>query len=156
MRPEAGHFGAHDGVASQKGKEKLNRVAEGAPFDRHDEVNGIEVAPAAEAAREVRGGVGGRVTLRALRAEEAEVALGHLVGEAEHVDDEGRDVDLVAEPPERRTGVAIWHGGIPYGRWNSAMVVLTSSALIRCASCVAALMRQAVATLLIWRGTPPV
>jgi hypothetical protein len=66
----------------------------------HEDVDGIEVPPAAEAASEVRARVGGGVELLAEGAKEAEIALGELGGDPEHPGDDEIDGDLVSEPAE--------------------------------------------------------
>jgi hypothetical protein len=78
------------------GLEVGDGLEEVASLDDHDEVNGVEVALAAEAAAEIGTWIGGRIELFTDWTEEAEDAFASFAGPAEATVNQSVDRDLVA------------------------------------------------------------
>ena len=82
---------------------------------RHDDVDGVEVAPAMEAPGEVGFGVGGGVEGVTDRAEETETAVEGFIVDMEGIRDEGDDLDAVAELAQVVFGEGCGHGRLRVG-----------------------------------------
>jgi len=81
-------------------------------------------------------------------------SVGPLARDVEPVGDQVPDRDLVSDAAQRGWICSVVMVGRAYGSRNSSMVSFTRSAETFWNSLVAALMRQAVAMLSIWRGKP--
>jgi hypothetical protein len=89
------------GAVSRDPSKKLDGLKEGEPLEAHDEIDGIEVLAAAEAASEVGARVCCGVELAADRTEEAEVAVATFPRDSQTPNELG-DVDVVSKSAQFR------------------------------------------------------
>jgi len=123
---------------------------------RHDQVDRVEVLLAIKTSGQVGFVICGGMKAITQRTSEPEYfeVVSHL--KVQQIDNNRINGDLVSEHSEKIRRVIFWHCVTSYGRENSAIVSFTKGSVICFRLFAAALIRQAVATLLICRGTPPV
>ncbi len=125
-------------------------------FHNHGHIYRVEISFAMKASGKIRFRVCRRDELRANRTKEAKISVRDLRGQVQNIRDQSRYRYLVSQLHQFLLGIFVWHAFSPcYGRWNSDMVSFTSCALICLRFFETALIRHAVAMLLIDLGIPP-
>ena len=102
---------------SHDATEELHRFNEVDPFFKHNDVDGIKVPFTTEAASKVGFRVGGRVEVRAVRTQEAEISLPDFTGDPQDIADEPVNGDVVAKFAEMVGMVTSVHGFTCF-RWK--------------------------------------
>ena len=125
-------------------------------FHGHNQINRVEVYTAVKASGQVGFRISGGMKVVAQRALKPEDVGCVLRRKMQQIGDQGIDWDLVSKQSQIICRVMFIHDAVSYGRENSVIVWFTKASVIFFWLRAAALIRQAVATLLICRGTPPV
>ena len=135
---------------------EFHGIHEAAFSHRHDQVNRVEVFLAIKTSCQIGFMICGCMKAMTQRTSEPEHFLAVLYLKIQQINNNRIDGYLISEHSEKICSVMFCHCATFYGRENSAMVSFTKGSVIFFRLRAAALIRQAVATLLICRGTPPV